>query len=139
MGGRASTRRGPVAKVSMCLLVVVAALGFLTDVAAADNAGLSGSTNSTSSFTTGWTQRIQSHNGDDISFDQDTGHDLVIRWAKCSDPNNVHGASIHQSWSWGYLNIGTNFSGGTCFVFQYRGYNSTGGFSGHVSWNANFA
>jgi len=107
---------------------------FLAPAASADSQNTSGTTTSIWNWSTGAVQRTQSHSGDDIAFDQASGNDIEMRWVKCSDLS-VYGASVHTTWSAGYYNIGTNFAAGTCFKLQFRGWVSTGGFTGIVYWN----
>ena len=117
-------------------LVMAMATAGVTAPARADTALTNGTTASTTTWTSGSSQRWQSHNGDDISFRKDSGYILQMRWATCT--LSTHGSAVTNMTSGNTYTIGTNFLQDTCFRLQYRAQNTPGTFTGLVRWNENW-
>lgn len=124
------------------IAIGVAAVGIvatMTTPAVADSFYTGGTATSTWNWTTGSTQYIQSHGGDDIAFDVTSGISIDMRWVKCTDLSVTGATHYDINPANGYRVLGTNFLATSCLRLQFRGYTSTGSFNGYTYWNYNFA
>jgi hypothetical protein len=109
-----------------------------TGSASANSLSTGGTTTSTSTWNTGSTQYTQNHSGDDLAFDVTSGNAIDMRWISC---NGSQTGTIQYDITAGesFRILGTNFLATTCLKLQFRGYVSTGSFTGITYWNYSFA
>ena len=79
----------------------------------------------------------QTQNGDDFAFRVNSGIAIDAKWTNCSlTASGSEKLGIMPGA--GYRTLGTDFYMTTCLKIMYRGYTTTGSFTGTTRWDENW-
>ena len=133
-----SVRKRLLALAGVAMSVVLIGTG-VSPAAAVTSAPFSGTASSTFNWSSSGADYWNDDPGDDFGFDNTSGIAIDGRWANCLLTKN--GATHYDIYGSGQgrVTLGTGFLTLSCLKLQFRGYSTTGNFSGTVYFNQSWA